>query len=92
MDVVGVMVAYCNSMCLCVCVVHCLESHKLDNKIFIVEFVSERMSYIELRGRWCNIIVLNAHTPSEEKSVDSNDSFYEVGKHLSSMFFIRNGL
>jgi hypothetical protein len=25
-----------------------------------VEFVSARMSYIVLRGRWCNIIVLNA--------------------------------
>jgi hypothetical protein len=26
-----------------------------------VEFVSNRMSYIILRGRWCNIIVLNVH-------------------------------
>jgi hypothetical protein len=30
-----------------------------------VKFVSERMSYIVLRGRWCNIIVLNAHVPTE---------------------------
>ena len=30
-----------------------------------------------LRGRWCNIIVLNAHAPTEEKSDDSKDSFYE---------------
>ena len=29
------------------------------------EFVSDRMSYIVLRGRWCNIIVLNVHAPSE---------------------------
>jgi len=37
-----------------------------------VEFVSDRMSYrpIDLKGRWCNIIVLNGHTPSEEKSDD----------------------
>jgi hypothetical protein len=35
------------------------------------------MSYIVLRGRWCNIIVLNAHAPTEEKSDDSMDSFYE---------------
>ena len=42
-----------------------------------VEFVSDRMSYIVLRGRWCNIIVLNVHAPSEEKSNDSKDSFYE---------------
>jgi hypothetical protein len=30
-----------------------------------------------LRGRWCNIIVLNVHAPTEEKSDDSKDSFYE---------------
>ena len=41
-----------------------------------VEFVSDRMSYIVLRGRWCNI-VLNVHAPSEEKSDSSKDSFYE---------------
>ena len=35
------------------------------------------MSYTVLRGRWFNIIVLNVHTPSEEKSDDSKDSFYE---------------
>jgi len=26
------------------------------------------MSYIVMRGRWCSIIVLNVHAPSEEKS------------------------
>jgi hypothetical protein len=35
------------------------------------------MSYIVLRGCWCNIIVLNAHAPTEEKSDDSKHSFYE---------------
>jgi hypothetical protein len=30
-----------------------------------------------LRGRWCNIIVLNVHAPTEEKSDDSKDSFCE---------------
>jgi endonuclease/exonuclease/phosphatase family metal-dependent hydrolase len=42
-----------------------------------VEFVSNRISYIVLRGHWCNIIVLNAHVPTEEKSDNSKDSFYE---------------
>jgi hypothetical protein len=42
-----------------------------------VEFVSDRMSYIILRGRWCNIIVVNVHAPCEETSDDVNDSFYE---------------
>jgi hypothetical protein len=35
------------------------------------------MSYIVLRGCWCNIIVLNVHTPTEEKGDDSKDSVYE---------------
>jgi hypothetical protein len=42
-----------------------------------VGFVGDRMSYVMLRGRWCNIIVLNAHAPTEEKGDDSKDSFYE---------------
>jgi hypothetical protein len=42
-----------------------------------VEFISDRMTYIMLRGCWCNIIVLNAHAPTEEKCDDSKDSFYE---------------
>ena len=42
-----------------------------------VEFVSERVSYIVLTGCWCNIIVLNVHAPSEEKSDDLKDSLYE---------------
>jgi hypothetical protein len=42
-----------------------------------VEFVSGRVSYIDLRGRWCNIIFLNVNASSEEKSDDSKDSFYE---------------
>ena len=40
-----------------------------------LEVVSGRMSYIVLRGRWCNIIVLNVHAPREEKSDSSKDSF-----------------
>jgi exonuclease III len=42
-----------------------------------VEFVSDRMTYIILRGRWCNIIVLNVHAPTEDKTDDVKDSFYE---------------
>jgi hypothetical protein len=35
-----------------------------------VEFISDRMSYIILRGRWCNIIVFNMHAPCENKGDD----------------------
>jgi hypothetical protein len=40
-----------------------------------VEFGSDRMSYIILRGRWCD--VLNVHAPTEDKIYDMKDSFYE---------------
>jgi hypothetical protein len=42
-----------------------------------VEFISDRMSYIILRGRWCNVIVLNVHAPSEDKGDEEKDSFFE---------------
>jgi hypothetical protein len=43
-----------------------------------VEFVSDRMSYIILRGRWCHIIVLNVHAPTEDKTRDDVDFNAEV--------------
>jgi hypothetical protein len=42
-----------------------------------VEFVSDRMSYIILRGCWCHIIVLNVHAPTEDKTDDVKANFYE---------------
>jgi hypothetical protein len=35
-----------------------------------VNFISDRMSYIILRGSWCNIMVLNVHAPCEGKGDD----------------------
>ena len=49
--------------------------HRIVSAVKRVEFVSDRVSYIVVRGRWCNIIVLNVHATSEEKSNDSKDSF-----------------
>jgi len=51
--------------------------HRMVSEIKRIEFVSDRVSCIVLRGRWCNIIVVNVHAPSEEKSDDSKDSLYE---------------
>jgi hypothetical protein len=34
------------------------------------------MSYIILRGRWCDIIILNVHAPTEDK-IDEIGSLYE---------------
>jgi hypothetical protein len=51
--------------------------HRIVSAVKRVEFVSDRVSYVVLRGRWCSIIVLNVHSPILEISDDSRDSFYE---------------
>jgi len=39
--------------------------HRTVSTVKRVEFVSDRMSYIVLRGCWCNITVSNVNAPSE---------------------------
>jgi len=51
-----------------------------------VEFFSDRLSYIVLRGRWRNIIVVNVHAPSEGKSDESKDSIYEELEQVFDQF------
>jgi hypothetical protein len=46
-----------------------------------VEFISDRMAYIILRGRWCYIIVLNVHAPTEDKIDDIKERFYKELEH-----------
>jgi len=40
-----------------------------------LELISGRMSYITLRGRWCDTVVVNVHTPTEDESDDTKGSF-----------------
>jgi hypothetical protein len=51
-----------------------------------VEFVSDRMSYIILRGCRCHVIVLNVHAPTEDKIVDVECSFYEELERVFDKF------
>jgi hypothetical protein len=70
------------------------ENHQLGTGTFVhrrmasavtkVDFVNDRLSYIGLRGRWFNIIVLNVHAPSQEKSDEAKVSFYE---ELEQVFY-----
>jgi len=40
------------------------------------------MSYITLRGRWCDIIVLNVHAPTEEYICEELErEFYQFSKY-----------
>jgi exonuclease III len=69
------------------------EKHELGTGIFVDkriisvvkrEFVSDRMSYITLRGSWCGVIVLNVHDPTEDKIDDMKDRFYK--EHVFDKF------
>jgi exonuclease III len=51
-----------------------------------VEFVSDRMSYITLRGRWCDVIVLNVYAPTVGKMEDMKNSFYEELERVFDKF------
>jgi hypothetical protein len=44
------------------------------------------MSYTILRGRWCNISVLNVHAPTKDNIYDVKDNFYEKLERVFDIF------
>jgi hypothetical protein len=60
--------------------------HKRISAVKRVEFNSDRMSYIILRGHWCHTIVLNVHGPTEDNIYDVKDSFYEELERVFNNF------
>jgi hypothetical protein len=49
------------------------------------------MLYITLKGRWCDIIVLNVHAPTEDKDDIIKVSFYEELEEVFNQFPIFMG-
>ena len=56
-----------------------LVHRRLLSAVKRIEFVSDRLSYIVLKGRWLHVIFVNVHARSEEKRED-----------LKIVFFVRN--
>jgi len=59
--------------------------HRIVSAVKGVEFVSDRVSYVVLRGPWCNIIVLNMPAPSEEKNDYSKGSGRTIKKNAEAL-------
>jgi hypothetical protein len=72
------------------------EDHQLEAGFFVrkriiaairrVEFVSDRMSHIILRGRWCKVVVLNVHAPCEDNSDNVKNNLYEKLERVCDQF------
>jgi hypothetical protein len=61
--------------------------NRIISEVKRVESVSDRMSYVVLRGHWSDIIVLNVHAPTEDKIDDMRGSFYRELERIFNKFF-----
>jgi threonine aldolase len=59
---------------------------RITSAVKRVKFVSDRLSYITIRGRWSYNTVLNVHAPTEDKTEDVKGSFYEELANVFNKF------
>jgi hypothetical protein len=59
--------------------------HRRASAVKRIECLSDRISKLVLRDRWCNI-VLNVHAPTEEKSDDSKYGIYKEFEQVFNHF------
>jgi exonuclease III len=60
--------------------------NRIISEVQRVQFVSNRTSYITLKCRWCDIVLLNVHAPTEDKDDVIKDSFYEELEQVFDQF------
>jgi len=53
----------------------CFIHKRIISAVNIVEFISDRLLYMIHRGHWCDIIVLNVHASTGDKSDDTKNRF-----------------
>jgi hypothetical protein len=63
-----------------------LVHKKIISAVKRVDFVTDRMPYIMLRGCWCNIIVLNVHATTDNKIDNLKDRFCEELEQVFDKF------
>ncbi len=51
---------------------------RLKSAILNLEANSDRLCTLRLKGKFCNITLVNAHTPTEDKTMEEKDDFYDV--------------
>jgi hypothetical protein len=60
--------------------------HRIVPAVKRVEFLGDMVSYIVLRGYWCNVILLNGHALSEEKVMIQKTVFMRNQKRFFLSF------
>jgi hypothetical protein len=52
----------------------------------MAKFVSDKMPYVMLRGRCCDVIVLTVNVPKVDKLGDMKDRYYEEPENVFDKF------